>query len=166
MKTPTDGDILLTQIKSSLTQINRWLRDRKNRPSIVVGSLGIGMLVLWIINIQMSPNNPSQSTSVSTSSASSNTVSSQSSGADNEATKGELKKIPWVKDLYVSPGHMNVGVIRTEKVWTSPMIGEMVCGILRRTGSDLTHVRFVDIEEVTYQQKSPSQAEIYSMQCR
>lgn len=46
------------------------------------------------------------------------------------------------------------------------MIDESVCSILRRTGSNLTYVRFVDIEEVAYQQKSLRQAEIYSMQCR
>ncbi len=84
---------------------------------------------------------------------------------DDEGAKMELKKLDWVKDVYVSPGYMNVGVIRGEKKWDSPMIGNAVCGILKRFGSNLTSVRFVDIEEVADQQKSPRQAEIYSMQC-
>ncbi len=97
---------------------------------------------------------------------SSNAPSPINSIANDESAKSELKKFPWVKDLYVSPGYMNVGVIRSEKNWKSPMIGRMVCGILKRTRSGLSSVRFVDIEEVAYQQKSPRQAEIHSLDCK
>jgi len=88
----------------------------------------------------------------------------QSTGND-EAAKRELKKLDWVKDVYVSPGHMNVGVIHEEKQWSSPMIGNAVCGVLRRTGSRLTRVRFVDIEEVAYRQKTAQAAEISVFDC-
>ena len=92
------------------------------------------------------------------------TLEQQSSGGD-ELAKGEIKKLAWVKDVYVSPGHMNVGVIRTEKRWDSPKIGNSICGILRRFGSKITRVRFVDIEEVAYEQKTAQAAEIYVFNC-
>ena len=63
-------------------------------------------------------------------------------------------------------GHMNVGVLRAERDWTAPMIGSWVCGILRKHRSELKWVRFVDIQEVVYQGKSPRQAEISKHRCR
>ncbi|MBA3036325.1 MAG: hypothetical protein FP814_07510 [Desulfobacterium sp.] len=64
------------------------------------------------------------------------TIVSASSWAGDYATpadktaKRELTKVTWIRDLYVSPGHMNVGVLRSEKDWNSPMIGKWVCSVL------------------------------------
>ena len=41
---------------------------------------------------------------------------------ENIAAKKELEEFEWVKDLYASPGHMNIGVIHNEKDWSSSMI--------------------------------------------
>lgn len=50
---------------------------------------------------------------------------SEAPDTDEEARK-ELLATAWVKDAYVSPGHMNVGVLRAEKEWSAPMIGSWV----------------------------------------
>lgn len=55
----------------------------------------------------------------------------------DEAAKRELQKTKWVRDLYVSPGHMNIGVLHGEKDWNSPMIGKWVCAVLVKNGSSL-----------------------------
>lgn len=68
--------------------------------------------------------------------------------------KAEMQRVPWVKDVYFSPGTLNLGVIRREKNWSSPMIGTYVKAILKRHGLEKLRVRFVDIEEVVYQKKS------------
>lgn len=88
------------------------------------------------------------------------------SNSADEAAKKELKDTQWIRDLYVSPGYMNVGVLKTEKDWASPMIGKWVCGVLAKHGSTLTFVRFVDIEGVVYHGKSPRQAEIAKFKCK
>lgn len=89
-----------------------------------------------------------------------------SSATGDEAAKRELESIAWVEDVHISPGHMNVGVLRREKDWTAPMIGQSVCGILKKHGSELQYVRFVDIEEVAYKNKSPNDAEIHKVACK
>jgi hypothetical protein len=134
-----------------------WLKDRRNRPTIVVGGLGFIMVVVFVALTQM----PSGSRPASTAQPATETRPS----GDDEGAKREIKKLDWVKDVYISPGHMNIGVIRTEKRWDSPMIGNSICGILRRFGSNITRVRFVDIEQVAYEQKPPNQAEIYLFNC-
>ncbi len=87
------------------------------------------------------------------------------SSAD-DAAKRELAKTTWIRDLYVSPGHLNVGVFRREKDWTAPMIGKWICSVLAKHGSQLRWVRFVDIEAVASQGKSPDQAQISKFACR
>ena len=87
-----------------------------------------------------------------------------SSAADNSA-KNELRQKSWVKDLYVSPGYMNIGVIKNEKDWSAPMIGKWACAVLAKHGSKLNWVRFVDIEAVVYKGKSPRDAEITKVTC-
>jgi hypothetical protein len=84
----------------------------------------------------------------------------------DESAMRELREKNWVRDLYVSPGHMNVGVYREEKDWNSPMIGKWVCTVLAQHGSKLTWVRFVDIRAVVYQGKSPRGAEISKLACK
>jgi len=79
--------------------------------------------------------------------------------------KNELRKASWVKDLYVSPGHMNIGVIPGEKNWTSPMIGNWACAILSKNGSKLNRVRFFNIVALTNQGKTVRDAEIHMVQC-
>ena len=91
--------------------------------------------------------------------------SSESSDTADRAAMQDLRTNSWVKDLYVSPGHMNIGVIRGEKDWSAPMISSYACGVLRKHGSKLRWVRFVDIEAVAYQGQSPNQAEIYKTTC-
>lgn len=86
--------------------------------------------------------------------------------ADDNSAMSELKRNSWVKDLMVSPGVMNIGVISTEKNWGSPMIAKFSCAVLRNNHSDLNYVRFVDIEQVVYKKKSPSSAEIAKYDCR
>lgn len=87
-----------------------------------------------------------------------------STPSDEKAMK-EIAQSAWVKDLYVSPGFLNVGVFREEKDWSSPMIGTWVCGFLRRNGSNLRKVRFVDIRQVVGEGKSPREAEIAVQAC-
>lgn len=84
----------------------------------------------------------------------------------DDAAQRELAKTTWVRDLYVSPGHINIGVLRQEKDWNAPMIGKWVCGVLAKHGSQLRWVRFVDIEAVAGQGKSPDQAQISKFACR
>lgn len=84
----------------------------------------------------------------------------------DKAAMADLETNAWVKDLYVSPGNMNIGVIRGEKEWDAPMINTYACAVLKKHGSKLRNVRFVDIEAVTNQGQSPRQAEIYSSSCR
>lgn len=74
--------------------------------------------------------------------------------------KAELMRVPWVKDVYLSPGHMNIGVIRNEKQWTSPMIARFVKAILEKHGVSVQWIRFVDIEQVAYQRETVRDAEI------
>lgn len=88
-----------------------------------------------------------------------------SSAADRAAMQ-ELKQKSFVKDLYVSPDHMNIGVLRREKDWASSMFARWACGALDRAGSRLRYARFVDIEEVAFKKKSPAAAEISKFQCR
>lgn len=101
------------------------LKDRSNRPTLVVSGLLLVMFALWIIVIKM----PSDSAYAPKSSI----PIEQKSSENDELAKSEIKKLEWVKDVYISPGHINVGVIRSEKRWDSPMIGTGICGILRRT---------------------------------
>jgi hypothetical protein len=103
----------------------------------------------------------------SNSSSSSGGSSSSSNYADaaDQAAMQDLRSNSWVKDLYVSPGHMNIGVLRGEKDWTAPMISSYACGVLKKHGSKLNWVRFVDIQAVVDQGKSPNQAEIYKASC-
>lgn len=123
---------------------------------VKVGLILLGVLVLiWYYNFRAPAMRESSSPAAET-----------TSSAGDESAKRDLKKMEWVKDVYVSPGHMNVGVIRTEKNWTAPMIGQSVCGILRKNGSGLQYVRFVDIEQVAHENKSPNQAEIYKFSCQ
>ena len=75
------------------------------------------------------------------------------------ATK-ELMGTPWVKDVYFSPGYANIGVIRGEKNWDSPMIGRFIASILAKHNIRVQRIRFVDIQQVVYQKKSPRDAEI------
>lgn len=87
------------------------------------------------------------------------------SESNNDVAKAQIRNLEWVKDVYVSPGYMNVGVIRGEKEWGSNMIGSAICGILQQSGSNLATVRFVDIQAVKYEGKSPNAAEIFVRQC-
>lgn len=80
--------------------------------------------------------------------------------------ESELRKASWVKDLYVSPSYMNIGVIPGEKDWTSPMIRNWACTILSKNGSKLNWVRFVNIVAIANQGKTVRQAEIHVVQCR
>ena len=93
------------------------------------------------------------------------TGATESTSPADEAAKRELAKIGWVRDFYVSPGHMNIGVLRREKNWKAPMIGKWACAVLAKHGSTLPWVRFVDIE-VVVQGKSIRQAEISKFTCR
>jgi len=86
-------------------------------------------------------------------------------GSRDEAARSELMRTAWVRDAHVSPGHMNVGVLRGEKDWRAAMIGKWVCGVLAKHGSQLTWVRFVDIEAVVNEGRSPNQAEISKHRC-
>jgi len=87
------------------------------------------------------------------------------SGEANDNAISELKKETWVKDVYVSPGHMNIGVIHGEKDWSSPMISRWACAILVKYDTNLPWVRFVDIEKIAAG-KSIRQAEIYEARCQ
>lgn len=91
-------------------------------------------------------------------------ASDYATSADKDAMR-EISKTPWVKDVYVSPGHFNVGVLRSEKDWSSPMIGKWICAKLSQAGSVLPFVRFVDIKEVVDKGMSPNQAEISKFEC-
>jgi hypothetical protein len=83
----------------------------------------------------------------------------------NVAAKEDLKQsFSWVKDLYVSPRHMNIGVVPGEKEWGAPMIARAVCSTLKSHRSTVRRVRFVDVYE-TSAGKSPRQAEIVVVQC-
>lgn len=93
-----------------------------------------------------------------------NLPTGESAGADSAAMQ-DLQANSWVKDVYVSPGHMNIGVIPGEKDWNAPMIGQYACGVLRKHGSALKWVRFVDIVAVANEGKSPNQAEISKVAC-
>jgi hypothetical protein len=93
-------------------------------------------------------------------------TSMSSTDQSDQSAKVELSQTAWVRDAYVSPGHMNVGVLRTEKDWSSPMIGTWVCAALAKHGSSLTWVRFVDIEAIAYQGSPPRQAEISKFRCK
>lgn len=84
--------------------------------------------------------------------------------AANVAAKEELAAFPWVRDLYVSPGHLNIGVIPGEKEWGTPMITLAVCSTLERHGSDVRRVRFVDVHQIAAG-KSPRGAEIIAVDC-
>lgn len=137
----------------------QWLIDPKHSYVLIGGGVLLLALIVWAIS-RVDPNNP---TAVSTQTSS--TSDPPPNPAGDEQARSELKKLGWVKDVYVSPGYMNVGVIRSEKQWDAPMIGTAVCGILRRFESGLMKVRFVDIEQVAYQQKSPREAEIYALDC-
>lgn len=152
----------VTYVRRNLSRKNKqtpteWMKDPSNRPVVVVSALLVLMFGLWMIVMRM----PSDSFEASKPTP---PIEQKSSGND-ELTKLEIKKLEFVKDVYISPGHINIGVIRSEKRWDSPMIGTGICGILRRTGSTITRVRFVDIEEVVYQQKPAQAAEIYLFNC-
>ncbi|CAN5393799.1 hypothetical protein BH20ACI2_BH20ACI2_16210 [soil metagenome] len=134
-----------------------WLLDPKHSYVLIGGGILLLALNVWTIS-RVAPNAAASTQSSSTSEPPSNP-------AGDEQAKSELKKLGWVKDVYVSPGYMNVGVIRSEKQWDAPMIGTAVCGVLRRCGSGLMRARFVDIEQVTYQQKWLRDAEIFAFDC-
>lgn len=85
--------------------------------------------------------------------------------AANLAAAQEFREMEWVRDVYVSPGHMNLGVLPEEKDWKAPMIATWVCGILTKHGSDLPWVRFVDIRAVASQGKTVRGAEIHKVTC-
>jgi hypothetical protein len=90
---------------------------------------------------------------------------SQVAFSSDDSAAQQLKGTDWVKDVFVSPGHMNVGVIAGEKDWTSPMIARFVCGVLKSSGSNINLVRFVNIEQVVYQNQTPRDAEISKFRC-
>lgn len=117
----------------------------------------LGLLVFFGISLLLSFNRSLET-------AADTTLPLPTAGGD-EAAKAELMKTSWVKDAHVSPGHMNIGVVRGEKDWTAPMIATFACGTLRRNGSTLSWVRFVDIEAVAKQGKSPQQAELHKQRC-
>lgn len=83
----------------------------------------------------------------------------------DEAAREDLATNEWVKDTYVSPGHMNVGVILGEKDWSAPMISTFVCAALRKNGSKLLAVRFVDIVAMVNNQSTVRDAEIHKRLC-
>lgn len=85
---------------------------------------------------------------------------------EDKAAMETLKKAYWVRDLYVSPGHMNVGVLRWEQDWYLSIIGERICLVLLANGSKLRWVRLVDIEMVVDYGKSTRQAEISKFKCQ
>jgi hypothetical protein len=84
--------------------------------------------------------------------------------ASNESAKSEFTSQAWVRDTYISPGHMNLGVYPEEKVWSSNTFRIYVCGVLNRNKSDLRFVRFVDMRAIM-SGKSPRQAEVHKVQC-
>jgi len=87
-------------------------------------------------------------------------------GPQYSSAEQELMAAEWVHDVYVSPGHMNVGVLWGERDWHSPMIGRWVCAILERHGQDdLVWVRFVDIEAVVNRGETVRGAEISIYDC-
>ena len=122
--------------------------------------LALSLITLGALGACQPPQHNTQELSSATKSSEESTPPA----ADEEARK-ELMATLWVKDAYVSPAHMNVGVLRGEKDWSTPMIGNWVCSVLRKHGSRLTWVRFVDIQEVVYEGKSPRQAEISKLRC-
>ena len=83
---------------------------------------------------------------------------------ENIAAKKELEEFEWVKDLYASPGHMNIGVIHNEKDWSSSMIHKAACSALSRNNSDLKWVRFVDVYKIS-SGESPRGAQIIKVTC-
>jgi hypothetical protein len=121
--------------------------------------------LLMLASISNNKTSSPKSSTVYTNNGSNSSSSNFSDDADQAAMQ-DLRTYSWVKDLYVSPGHMNIGVIRGEKDWSAPMISSYACGVLRKHDSKLKWVRFVDIQAVAYQGQSPSQAEIYKFDCR
>lgn len=85
--------------------------------------------------------------------------------ADTSFTQSELEKITWIHGVYLSPGTFNLGVTRGDKDWNSSMIQASVCGVLNRTASSIKRIRFVDANEVIYQNKSAVSAEITVFTC-
>lgn len=78
------------------------------------------------------------------------------------ACKSELMKVSWVKDVHYQSGHFNVGVLRHEKDWSSPMVARFVYSIIAKHKLKPTWIRFVDIEKVVYQKKDPRTAALSS----
>jgi len=74
----------------------------------------------------------------------------------------ELKGASWVKDVSTSAGYLNIGVIRNQKDWSSPMTARYAKAILKKHNVQVSFIRFVDIEQVVYRHKSPRDAEICS----
>lgn len=110
-------------------------------------------------------DSPDETDTDGSSSESSSSPGGDFANAADQAAIADLQSNSWVKDLYVSPGHMNIGVIRDEKDWSAPIISSYACGVLRQHGSKLNWVRFVDIEAVAYQGQSAQGAEIYKSSC-
>lgn len=86
--------------------------------------------------------------------------------ASDARAQREFSKSNFVRDTYVSPGYMNLGVSRGEKVWTSGTFARWACGVLSRNGSKLARVRFYDVEKVVHQRVSVRSAEIVSFYCQ
>jgi len=152
--------------RSSFKRIIAWAARAENNMlafAIVVALFVAGILLMIVGSDYLRA--PSASNAASSVSSSTPSVLTKSVANDGPAIT-ELKKLAWVKDVHVSPGHMNVGVIKDEKNWEAPMIGMAVCGILKRTGSGLTRVRFVDIEKVVREQVPAQSAEITVHYCQ
>lgn len=143
-------------------RLRDWLRTSNGRGLFIAVSIVSFLLLLGLINQIFSPTPQTGPPAIS----SSGSDQSASSSGSNEAAIRELKTLSWVKDTYVSPGYMNVGVIKSEKDWDSPMIGMAVCGILKRNSSSLSRVRFVDIEKVVREQVPAQSAEISVHYCK
>ncbi len=143
---------------------NEWV-ERTNRLGIWLGAVAVAALIGIAGLSLMEPSGTDTPRETGVTSAKSSSGERASPVAD-EAAKAELLSTEWVRDSYVSPGHMNVGVIPGEKDWNAPMIGKWACGVLAKNGSTLTWIRFVDIQAVASEGKSPRQAEISIYRCR
>lgn len=78
----------------------------------------------------------------------------------------EMAKTPWVRDVSFSPGHINIGVLRGDKNWTSPMIASYLRTSAKRCGipSEYYAIRIVDINMVVNQGKSINSSEIVKIE--
>lgn len=93
-------------------------------------------------------------------------VNVQKTYAGDGQAEWEFFASEWVKDAYISPAYMNLGVLRGQEDWNSHTFRTWACDILKRNNSRLTRVRLTDIEAVAYQGKSPREAEIVKFKCK